>query len=144
MLSVAESKRKFFKFCTAKSLLYGQQIGWYKADVVYKENWLAFLKKAVQIRYDLRHFFKTATLLPPLDVKTDLPEKITSPAMHYTEDIHIPQILSAAWLSGDKEELVIILINLSENEGGYDIDLSRTNKLFDAKLDALQGKLGNT
>ena len=135
---------EFFKFCTAKSLLYGQQIGWYKADVVYKENWLSFLKKAVQIRYDLRNFFKTATLLPPLEVKTDLPEKVTSPAMHYTEDIHMPQILSAAWLSGDKSETIIILVNLSENEGSYKIDLSRINKLFDTKTDILSGKLHGT
>ena len=56
----------------------------------------------------------------------------------------MPQILSAAWLSGDKSETIIILVNLSENEGSYKIDLSRINKLFDTKTNILSGKLHGT
>ena len=115
---------EFFKFSVAESLLYGQQLGWCKADVVYNEKRLPFLKKMVRLRYKYTELFHCSELMRPPRVTGSIPPKFTPPALNrQTKDIKMEQILSGAWRYKNGEKLVIFCINISEENGKFTLTL---------------------
>ena len=61
-----------FRNNIAKGLLYGQQMGWLFADVVYNEERMSFLEKYVQMRYKhTRTFICSDMLRPPKNKAND-------------------------------------------------------------------------
>ena len=116
---------EFFKFSVAESLLYGQQLGWCKADVVYNEKRLPFLKKMVRLRYKYTELFHCSELMRPPRVTGSIPPKFTPPALNrQTKDIKMEQILSGAWRYKNGEKLVIFCINISEENGKFTLTFS--------------------
>jgi len=65
-------------------------------------------------------------MLRPPKVEGDLEVLKTSPAMHYTEEMHMPQLLSAAWQT-KSEKKAVFLVNTAEEEGTYKIYFDETN-----------------
>lgn len=125
-LGVKKEDYDFFKFMMAKCLLYGQQIGWYKADVIYKPQFLAFLKKTVQLRYAYKSLWNNADMLRPPHISTPTPPVICESAHFWfeNEDVVVPQVLSAAWRRRDGKGTVVFLVNLSEEVSDYTLSFS--------------------
>lgn len=125
MLGKKKEDYDFFKFSLAESLLYGQQLGWYKADVVYDEKRLSFLKKMVRLRYKNTELFHSSTLMRPPKVKSSVSPKITAPALSFKEDVTMEQVLSGAWRYRSREKLTLFCINISEEEAEFSLSFSR-------------------
>ena len=114
-----KADKEFFKYQTAKSLLYGQQIGWCNADVLYDEVKLPFLKKIVKLRYQYTKLFNSSRMLRPPHVTTNLPPVVTGPTLKFTSDLVMEQVLCGAWQYKDGRKTVIFLINVSDKEAEY-------------------------
>lgn len=123
---------EFFKYCFAESLLYGQQLGWCKADAVYDEKRTAFLKKAVELRYRYTELFHSSDMLRPPRVETAVAPKVTTPALDFTEDLTMEQISAGAWRYRNGEGLVLFCYNISESEEDFSL-------IFSAKEYGLDG-----
>ena len=99
----------FFRYSLCRSLLYGQQLGWYKADLIYDEKRLAYAKKCAALRYEWTEFF-FGTMLRPPKVATPVAPKTTSPGLEFfKEDIVIPPVEAAAWQARDGKEILLLL-----------------------------------
>lgn len=110
----------YYKYATAKSLIYGQQIGWYRANVIYKQKWLDFLKKMVKLRYKYTKLFNSSKMLRPPVVSCDLDPVISKGGNLYDGKlVTMEQLVCGAWQYRNKEKLVIFLINVSENDTEY-------------------------
>lgn len=114
----------FFKFSFAEAFMYGQQLGWYKADVIFDEKRLEFLKKVVRLRYRYNDLFHCSDLLRPPKVKASIPAKITPPAMSHKDDIIMSQISAGAWRYRNKEKLVLFCYNIAEVDGTFEFSFS--------------------
>ena len=112
---------EFFKYTLAKSFLYGQQLGWIKADVLYYKEKLSFLKTIVRERYKYSKLFSCAEMLRPPTLKCSLSPKITKPAMHFTTPITMEQVYTGAWRKKDGKQTVIFLINTSNKSSKYSL-----------------------
>lgn len=122
----------FFKFHTAESLLFGQQLGWHKADVIYDERRMAFLTKAVKLRYRYTELFHVSELLRPPAVKKTVPPKITPPALSHKDEITMEQISAGAWRYRSGERLVLFCYNLSETDEAFTLSFSAEEYGLDA------------
>ena len=114
---------EFFKYCTARSLLSGQILGWCKADLVYSEERLAFLKKMVAARNQYNHLFHCARMLRPPKVTCDLEKLVTAPGMQYDGTIVSDVVLAGAWQYRDGSKTVIFAINIAEQEANYTLTI---------------------
>ena len=122
----------FFKFSLAEALLYGQQLGWCKADVLYDKKRMSFLKQLVRLRYSYTELFHCSDLMRPPKINSSIPPKTTSPALSFKEDVVMEQMLAGAWRYRNKEKLVIFCINIAEEAGAYSLS-------FPAKEYGLEG-----
>lgn len=115
---------EFFKYCTAKSLLYGQQLGWCKADIIYSPERMEFLKRTVAVRYKYTDLFNCSKMLRPPLVKCDLPKIVTKAGLWFDGNIVSEQVLSGAWQYRNGAKTVIFLISISENTAHYSISFN--------------------
>ncbi|MBR4949776.1 MAG: hypothetical protein IKZ25_03260 [Clostridia bacterium] len=142
----------YFKYATAKAFLYGQQLGWCKADVIYSKERLLFLKKMVGLRYKYTELFNCSKMLRPPVIKSDLAALSSEPCLYFNEDIVMEQLLSGAWQYRNKEKTVIFLINTSEEKSSftlefnieeYGLDLPSENGIctFSGEIEAYECKI---
>ena len=110
---------EFFKYCTAKSLLYGQQLGWCKADIVYSDKHMKFLKNAVNVRYKYTYLFNCSKMLRPPVVTTNLPKLTTKAGLWFEGEIVSDYVLSGAWQYRNGAKTVVFAINISEETAEY-------------------------
>ena len=128
MLGKKKNDLEFFKYNIAQSLVYGQQLGWHKADVVYNEQALKFLKPVVQMRHKYNFFFANAKMLRPPVITCNLAEKITTPALHHTEMVHMEQVLGGLWQSRKDGKIVLFVVNISEESAKAKIKFKLEDK----------------
>ena len=98
-----------YRYHLAESLLFGQQLGWLNAHVVYNEKRLGFLKKIVKARYENRMLFNEGHLLRPPTIECDI-EPVTS------SDHTMLQIMAGAWQLDDNSRTAMLCVNISEKE----------------------------
>ncbi|MBE7054427.1 MAG: hypothetical protein E7391_09210 [Ruminococcaceae bacterium] len=110
----------FFKYVTAMSLMCGQQIGWCKAEVVFDEKRMKFLKTIVDARYKYTDLFNAGTMLRPPCVTSNIEDVVTSPALWFEEELVMKQLHASAWKN--KEKTVIFLVNASDDEAEYTLE----------------------
>ena len=100
----------FFRYHLAKSLLFGQQLGWLNAHVVYNEERMAFLEKLVRVRYRYTALFNEGRLLRPPHVESPIPPVTSS-------GITMEQVVAGAWqtepVDGESPKTVLFAVNLS-------------------------------
>ena len=96
-----------YRYHLAESLLFGQQLGWLNAHVVYNEDRLAFLKKIVGTRYENRMLFNAGHLLRPPKIETSLAPLVSS-------DSNMRQVLSGVWQLDDGSRTVLFCVNISK------------------------------
>ena len=111
----------FFKYSLSKSFLYGQQLGWAKADVIYDPYRMEYLKKIVALRYKYNRFFHRASMLRPPVIKSDIEPITTSPAIWHREDIVMEQMLCGAWKERKGGRTAIFVFNNSDKQGRYEM-----------------------
>ena len=98
-----------YRYHLAESLLFGQQLGWLNAHVVYNEKRLDFLKKIVKMRYENRRLFDEGHVLRPPTVKTDL-ATVTSSGNT------MRQVVAGVWQTDDNSRTVLLCVNISEEK----------------------------
>ena len=109
----------FFKYCTAKSLLYGQQLGWCKADIVYSDKHIEFLKKAVDVRYKYSKLFNCSKMLRPPVVTTNLPKLVTKAGLWFGGNVVSDYVLGGAWQYRNGKKTVIFAVNISDETAEF-------------------------
>ena len=109
----------FFKYSLVKSFLYGQQLGWEKADVIYNEYRIDFLKKVVATRHKYNKFFHSASLLRPPVIESNISPVITEPALWYCEDIVMQQVLCGSWRERQGDKILVFVFNNADTESEY-------------------------
>lgn len=156
---ITDGKKKedveFYKYETAKSLLYGQQIGWTNADILHDKERLDFLKKIVSARYKYKDLFINPKMLRPPYVKTELEPITTTPALKFEEDVVMERVLAGAWQYKDKSKTVIFIVNVDNREADFEVSfdikeyglnslfLPENSKIEDGKC-IIEGKLSPT
>jgi len=138
-LGAKKDDTEFFKYSLAQSFLYGQQLGWCKADVLYVEDRLNFLKTLVTTRYQYRHLFHWAEMLRPPRVQCSLKAKTTTPGLYFKTDVVMEQVLAAAWKHRSNKKTVIFIINIAKETGEYSLSFSNAEYGIDEKLLAARG-----
>lgn len=114
----------FFKYCTARSFLNGQQLGWCKADIVYSPKHMEFLKNIANKRYQYTNVFNSCKLLRPPVVQTNAPQLVTSAGLWFHGDVVSEQVVAAGWRSRTEDKLYLFAINLSDNPVHYSMSFN--------------------
>ena len=112
---------EFFKYCTASSLTYGQQLGWSKADIVYSDQHMEFLKNCVDARVKYTYLFNGGKMLRPANVKCAKPKLKTTAGLWFEGEIEAEQIITGAWRTANNTKTVIFAINLSEENTDFEL-----------------------
>ena len=120
----------FFRFQLAESLLFGQQLGWINAHVVYNDSRMYFLKQVVNARSAHKGLFYGSLLRPPM-VETDLP-------IIRTSGKKLRPVLAGAWRNGDRATLFVI--NISDSSAHYTLTVDE-EQYRGLPKEALQGVL---
>lgn len=122
----------YFKYATARSLLYGQQLGWCKADVLYKPEWLKYLKRMVSIRYRYSEFFRSARMLRPPRITKGLPPVTAGPVFAFEkEPLVMEQLSAAAWKSCDGRKTVIFLASIADTDVEFTLSIPAAEYVSD-------------
>ena len=106
----------YFRFHLAQALLFGQQLGWINACVVYNDDRMEFLEKLTRVRFELTDLFVEGTLRRPPRVSTNLAPKESF-------GIHMDQVLAGVWSSKDDSETTLIVVNVSSERAEAQIGL---------------------
>jgi len=94
-----------FRYHLAESLLFGQQLGWLNANIVYNKPRLAFLRKIARARWENTKVFNEGHLLRPPTVQCDL-----APVDH------MRQVVAGVWQLDDNSRTVLFCVNISEEK----------------------------
>ena len=122
---------EFFKFSVAECLHYGQVMGWCKADIVYDERRMRFLKPQVKLRHKYSALFNAGKMLLPPLIKGSVKDKKTTAALWFKDDVTMPQAAASAWQTADKTKTVIFLTNISEEENASEVRFSLKETFID-------------
>ncbi len=115
---------EFFKYCTANSLTYGQQLGWYKADIVYSDRHMEFLRNCTDVRYKYTKLFNGGKMLRSATVKCDLPKLHTTAGLWFEGEIVSEQIATGSWAMRDGSKTVIFAVNMAETSAEFELTFS--------------------
>ncbi len=107
---------EFFKHSVAGCLHYGQVMGWCKADIVYSEKHITFLKPFVKLREKYCEFFQGAEMEKPPAVISDLPDKTTGPALWFEGDIVMPQVGASLWKNRASGKRILFVTNIADEK----------------------------
>ena len=97
----------YFRYHLAESLIYGQQLGWLNAHVVYNEERMRFLEEAVHTRVRYTDLFNTGRLMRPPKAESNLAPVTSS-------GITMRQVLTGVWQTADGEKTVLFAANVSD------------------------------
>ncbi len=112
----------YFRHHVAQQLLYGQQIGWVNADVLYYPEKLGFLSSMVRLRWELRELFASGKPLRP-------PQVLGAPRFRSTAGMGNPlgwklfeasAVLAGVWRCRDGG-VYVIAVNTSEEPAGCSV-----------------------
>ncbi len=96
-----------FRYHTANALLYGQQLGWCNAAVIYREARMQFLEKMVHLRYDYTKVFNSGRLCRPPKVDCSLSCVVSS-------GLSMEQVVSGAWKNKADGKITLFVINVAQ------------------------------
>ncbi len=115
----------YFRYAMARSLLYGQQLGWCNPTAVlgHKER-LEFLKKLVKLRYEHAVFFRSATMCRPPKVTTEKQPLTVPPPLWFKAAISAPVVESTAWKSYDGKKILVFVTNIAQEDCDYSLSFS--------------------
>lgn len=112
---VGDSSLLATKMKLSQSFVFGEQLGWIDASVLYDEERFSFLKKLVMLRYKFREYFYKGELCrapflegynPLIKVKWKFTNKLY--------DISNPAVLTGAWRIPDKNKVILMFVNYSD------------------------------
>lgn len=106
----------YFRYHLAQALVFGQQLGWLNAHVVYNEERMKFLEKVVHTRYRYTDIFNKGSLLRPPHIQSNIPH-ITS------SGITMRQVVGGVWQMDDRSKTVLLVVNVSKETADAEIRL---------------------
>ncbi len=113
--SYSKADVTYWKYNLAQSLVAGEQMGWINADLVYKPDRVAFLKKLAQLRYGNREFFRGARPMRPPVVEAEPSHRFACGlGMSNPGVLYEPYLCVGVLENGNKRRL--IAVNLSTEE----------------------------
>lgn len=114
---------EFFKYNVTQCLHYGQIMGWCKADIIYSEKHMQFLKPLVDVRKRYNRFFVNAEMLKPPAVLCDLPDQVTGPALAFKKDVIMPQVNASVWKNRKSGKKVLFITNIADKQAEIKLSL---------------------
>ena len=119
---------------TAQALVWGEQVGWIRTEVIDDPVAGPFLKRQARLRYVLRRYLSHGRMARPPAIKTD--GTTVTANWVFTRDLMVttPTILSGAWQRDDGNAVVLILVNVDDKPHSVDLP-------FDAAAYGLGTKL---
>ena len=111
----------YFRYHLAEELVFGQQLGWLNAHVIYNEERMQFLEKLVHTRYRYTEIFNRGHLLRPPHVETSIPSVTSS-------GITMRQVVSGVWQMDQPAadghlKTVLFVVNISKEPADAEIHL---------------------
>jgi hypothetical protein len=111
----------YFRYHLAEELLFGQQMGWLNAHVIYNEERMRFLEKLVHARYHYTTLFNEGHILRPPHVESDIPPVTSS-------GITMRQVVSGVWQMDEPDangrvKTVLFVVNISDRPAQAEIRL---------------------
>lgn len=122
-IGIKKEDYEFFKHSVAECLHYGQIMGWCKADIVYSKKHMQFLKPLVNVRNRFSEFFANAEMMKPPVVTCNLPDKVTSPALWFEQDVIMPQVKASVWRCRKTGKKVLFVTNIAETQAEIELSL---------------------
>jgi hypothetical protein len=111
----------YFRYHLAEELVFGQQMGWLNAHVVYNEERMQFLEALVHTRFAYTEIFTCGHLLRPPHIECNIPPVTSS-------GITMRQVVSGVWqmdppVDGEQARTVLFAVNLSDKTAEADLRL---------------------
>lgn len=97
----------YFRYHLAEGLLFGQQLGWLNAHVVYNDARMAYLERLVHTRMAYSALFTDGCLLRPPVVHTDIAPVTSS-------GITMRQVVAGMWKTAGGDRAVLFVVNVSD------------------------------
>ena len=124
----------YFRYAMARSLLYGQQLGWCGPNAVLgNAERLEFLKKLVRMRYEHAAFFRSATMCRPPKVTTNKQPLVVPPPLWFRAKIEAPVVDSTAWKSYDGKKIIVFVTNIATEDCEYSLSFSASEYGIDTE-----------
>ena len=109
---VGDSSLLATKMKLAQSFVFGEQLGWIDASVLYDKEKFNFLKKLVMLRYRFREYFYKGELCRAPFLEGDNPLiKVKWPFVNKLYDISNPAVLTGAWRIPDENKVILMFVN---------------------------------
>ncbi len=111
----------YFRYHLAEELLFGQQMGWLNAHVIYNEDRMQFLEKIVNTRYSYTEIFNEGHLLRPPYIQSNIPY-ITS------SGVTMRQVVGGVWQmdkpsANGQKRTVLFVVNISRETAEAELRL---------------------
>lgn len=111
----------YFRYHIAEELLFGQQMGWLNAHVIYNENRMRFLEMMVHARYRYTEIFNEGHLLRPPHIQSNV-QPVTS------SGITMRQVVGGVWQmdkpsSDGQKRTVLFVVNISNETAEAELRL---------------------
>ncbi len=99
---------------TAQALVWGEQLGWIRTEVIDDPVAGPFLKRQARLRYVLRRYLSRGRMARPPKITTD--GTTVTANWVFTKDLFVttPTVLSGAWYRDDGKAVVLIFVNVDE------------------------------
>jgi lysophospholipase L1-like esterase len=119
---------------TAQALVWGEQIGWIRPEVLDDPVAAQFLKRQARLRYALRRYLSSGRMARPPKIRTD--GATLTANWVFTGDLMVttPAVFSGAWLREDGKAVALILVNADDRPHSVTLP-------FDASAYDLKGDL---
>jgi len=102
---------------TAESLCFGEQIGWFVPTIIDESDKFPFQRKAVRLRYQVRHYFYKGEMCRPPDFPNELPTVTADWNFYNSPLITAPAVRTGCWRiikDGKTQSAILLFANTSE------------------------------
>jgi hypothetical protein len=116
---------------TGQALVFGEQLGWIRPDVISDADSAAFLRRMARLRYALRDYLARGQMARPPALEGDIPMVTADWQWSGKRIVTTPAILSGAWEAEDGR-LALIFVNVSDSVQTADLEFDAGQYSLDA------------
>jgi len=102
---------------TAGALCFGEQIGWFVPTIIDEADKFPFQRKAVRLRYQVRHYFYKGEMCRPPDLPSEMPMVTADWEFYRTQLVTAPAVRTGCWRivkDGKTQSAILLFANTSE------------------------------
>ena len=122
-----------------QQFVFGEQIGWFGSDILDVPEQAAFVKRLIQLRWQLRRYFNAGQMLRPPKLDGDVPT-VRADWQWYGECwVTTDAVLTGAWRLADERKAVLLFANVSDETVELAIDVDLKQYGFDSQHVEVRG-----